>query len=208
MKCIDPCPGACGVNAECFVRDHSPICQCFPGYVGDPFRYCNPIPPQEVKVEPPRDPCNPSPCGANAVCKVQNGAASCSCLPEYFGDAYVQCTPECVINSDCPRDKACLRNKCKDPCPGVCGVDAICEVYNHVPTCTCPEGYTGDPFSYCRIAPTQPPPSRVVLEPCSPNPCGPHSICREYNEQAVCSCQDGYIGSPPQCRPECVVNCK
>lgn len=42
--------------------------------------------------------------------------------------------------------------------------------------------------------------------PCTPSPCGPNSQCREVNDQAVCSCLPNYIGSPPGCRPECVVS--
>ena len=101
----------------------------------------------------PIDPCNPSPCGSNAVCNDRNRAAACQCLPEYFGDPYVACRPECVVNSDCPSDKSCQRNKCIDPCPGTCGINAQCRVMNHVPTCTCIEGYIGDPFTSCRLKP-------------------------------------------------------
>lgn len=103
-------------------------------------------------------PCNPSPCGANAICKELNGAGSCSCLPEYYGDPYSGCRPECVTNNDCPSDRACLNNKCKDPCPGVCGQNALCQVVKHTPSCTCLEGYTGNPFSACHEPP--PPPSK------------------------------------------------
>ncbi len=91
------------------------------------------------------DPCNPSPCGSNAQCA--NGI--CTCLPEYQGDPYAGCRPECVINNDCPRDKACIRNKCKDPCPGTCGQTAICDVINHIPMCSCPQGTTGKAFVNC-----------------------------------------------------------
>lgn len=42
--------------------------------------------------------------------------------------------------------------------------------------------------------------------PCTPSPCGPNSMCREVNDQAVCSCLPSYLGSPPSCRPECVVS--
>lgn len=175
-------------------------------------------------VEEPKNPCNPSPCGANAVCKEQNGAGSCSCLPEYLGDPYTGCRPECVMNSDCPRDRACVNNKCKDPCPGTCGLNAECRVVNHAPSCTCLPGYTGDPLNSCRL----PPPSKtvytnfklksillfsnfLVLEqpkgnPCVPSPCGPYSNCRVVNDHAVCSCQTNYIGTPPSCRPECTVS--
>lgn len=46
----------------------------------------------------------------------------------------------------------------------------------------------------------------IEQRPCHPSPCGPNSQCREINGQAVCSCVSTYIGSPPSCRPECVVN--
>lgn len=101
----------------------------------------------------PRDPCQPNPCGANAVCRVgPDGGASCSCLAGYSGQA-PYCRPECVSNSDCPSSQACVNQKCRDPCPGSCGSGAECRVLNHVPNCVCPSGYTGDPFSYCSVTP-------------------------------------------------------
>lgn len=60
------------------------------------------------------------------------------------------CRPECVLSTDCPRDKACVRQKCVDPCPGTCGTNARCEVVNHIPMCSCPERYSGNPFVDCR----------------------------------------------------------
>lgn len=102
-----------------------------------------------VVTEKPPNPCHPSPCGANAVCKERNGAGSCTCLPEYFGDPYTGCRPECVTNSDCDRSKACINNKCKDPCPGTCGLHAECRVLNHAPSCTCLPDYTGDAATAC-----------------------------------------------------------
>lgn len=44
QKCVDTCPGSCGVNAECRVHNHNVICTCFNGYEGDPTRGCSPIP--------------------------------------------------------------------------------------------------------------------------------------------------------------------
>lgn len=96
-------------------------------------------------------PCARSPCGANAICKERHNVGSCSCLPEYYGDPYVECRPECVLNSDCQKDKACVNNKCKDPCPGVCGINAECHVNNHAPSCSCLQGYEGNPFTSCYI---------------------------------------------------------
>ena len=95
-------------------------------------------------------PCNPSPCGRNAECSEQRGAASCTCILDYIGNPYIECKPECTVNSECPNDKACINNKCKDPCPGVCGVHATCHVTNHVPQCTCDPGYAGNAFVACR----------------------------------------------------------
>lgn len=43
-------------------------------------------------------------------------------------------------------------------------------------------------------------------DPCSPSPCGPNSRCQVVNDQAVCTCLPEYTGSPPGCRPECVVS--
>lgn len=156
-RCTDPCPGSCGFNAQCVVTNHSPHCQCQAGFTGDPFNGCNPIPVAPIEEE--RHPCNPSPCGANAECRERNGAGSCVCIPEYFGDPYTGCRPECVTNSDCPRDKACLNNKCKDPCPGICGINAECRVSNHVPSCFCLDGYTGNPSVSCHL----PPPSMYFV---------------------------------------------
>ena len=39
---------------------------------------------------------------------------------------------------------------------------------------------------------------------CNSFSCGPNSQCREVNGQAVCTCQPNYIGSPPECRPQCL----
>ena len=42
-KCRDPCPGACGFNAECSVIMHNAVCRCQAGYEGDPFSGCRRI---------------------------------------------------------------------------------------------------------------------------------------------------------------------
>lgn len=46
----------------------------------------------------------------------------------------------------------------------------------------------------------------IQVNPCNPSPCGPNSNCRAVDNIAVCSCVATYIGSPPNCRPECVLN--
>lgn len=97
-----------------------------------------------------RDPCLPNPCGDNAVCRNLNNSPVCSCLPNFEG-APPNCKPECAISQDCPSDKACINMKCVDPCPGSCGLNAECSVFNHLPACTCPQGLSGDPFTRCFV---------------------------------------------------------
>lgn len=97
------------------------------------------------------NPCSPTPCGVNAICRVNQNAGSCSCMPDFVGNPYDGCRPECVLNSDCPSNQACIGSKCTDPCPGTCGQNANCQVIMHMPTCVCVNGFTGDPFRSCRL---------------------------------------------------------
>lgn len=181
-KCVDPCPGVCGQEALCTVTNHIPICSCPAGFTGDAFRLCY-SEPRDIPV----DPCNPSPCGRGAICRISNQAAVCQCTPGTFGDPFVECKPECTINSECSRDKACVNSKCIDPCPGVCGYQALCNVINHSPICSCPRNMIGDPFTECKIPPKP-------VDPCLPSPCGPNGICKVINNVASCT------------YPECVTN--
>lgn len=96
----------------------------------------------------PTSPCVPSPCGANAECRVIDNRPVCSCLQGMLG-APPNCRPECVINQDCPPHLACTNNKCKSPCLGSCGYNAECTVHNHSPKCVCLRGFEGDPFAGC-----------------------------------------------------------
>lgn len=155
------------------------------------------------------------------------GQAVCSCIPGYSGSPPT-CKPECVISSECPLYQACVNQKCIDPCPGTCGISALCQVINHNPICTCPERYSGDPFVRCQLVVgrsnnksltiknnsystfplVQERPAPVVHDnPCIPSPCGPYAQCEpNANGSPKCTCLQNYIGSPPNCRPECVSN--
>ena len=96
----------------------------------------------------PVNPCQPSPCGPNAQCRVVNDSPSCTCSLDFVG-APPNCRPECVSNSECPGNLACMNQKCRDPCPGACGTNTECRVVSHTPMCVCMSGYTGDPFTQC-----------------------------------------------------------
>ena len=177
QKCRNPCPGTCGVGARCEVVNHNPICSCPPRYTGDPFVRCRPIRknpkncvvsrillsridnsyadfpvfyPADAPPAPPGNPCIPSPCGPNSQCRVAGESPSCSCLPDFLGTP-PNCRPECVSNSECATHLACINQKCKDPCPGTCGANAMCRVVSHTPQCVCPVGFIGDPFVQCTL---------------------------------------------------------
>lgn len=103
-----------------------------------------------VKEEIPQNPCQPSPCGTYGICREINNHAICSCKENYFGSP-PNCRPECIVSADCMPNLACLHQKCKDPCPGTCGINAKCLVVNHNPICSCNPGYIGDPFVRCSV---------------------------------------------------------
>lgn len=93
-------------------------------------------------------PCEPNPCGPYAVCRDLDGLPSCSCKTGYVG-VPPYCSPECTINEDCSKDKACVHEKCIDPCIGSCGRNTECRAMNHLAMCSCLSGYNGDPFVGC-----------------------------------------------------------
>lgn len=94
------------------------------------------------------NPCVPTPCGPYSVCRVLKNRPVCSCVAGYIGGP-PNCRPECIVNSECSQNKACLKNVCQDPCPGTCGQNTQCRVVNHNPICSCITNYVGDPFSHC-----------------------------------------------------------
>ena len=114
---------------------------------------CNLVEPNVVQ---PQRPCESHPCGTNAQCKESpGGGINCVCPTNYIGDPYSSCRPECVLSSDCPRDRTCTRNRCVDPCAGACGDNSQCRVANHVPVCSCLQGFSGDPYSTCQPIPAE-----------------------------------------------------
>lgn len=141
-KCRDPCPELCGQNAVCNVYNHIPVCSCPSGMTGNAFTLCSPV--EIVNVNP----CSPSPCGPNSRCREYNKQAVCSCLEGFLGTP-PSCRPECTVSSDCDLNESCSNQKCIDPCPGTCGINAKCQVINHNPICSCAPGYTGEPFTRC-----------------------------------------------------------
>lgn len=193
-RCINPCThGVCGVGAVCRTISHSPVCSCPVPLAGNPFEECY------TKKE--TDPCNPSPCNINGECRIQNGVAFC---------VY----PECLINSDCPRDRTCFSQRCRDPCIGACGVNSLCRTINHNPICSCPSGFTGNPQVQCKISTVDVLKPECTsnsecsndktcweekcIDPCVLGSCGFNSRCQVLLHRAVCVCHEGFTGNPQQ----------
>ena len=217
-RCENPCVDACGPNSECRVANHAPVCVCREGFSGNPFSFCSPIPVEAVIANPIDrvDVCDPNPCGTNAECQSINNNVLCVCLPGLQGNPNIACKPECTTNSECSNSLACIAQNCRDPCAGSCGVNARCQVVGHNPVCTCPLGYTGDPFVQCQIRPTTTvvekpecevdpdcPPSLACIQqrcknPCTDRPgvCAPNALCRVAQHRPVCVCPEGLSGNP------------
>jgi hypothetical protein len=112
----------------------------------------NPVVEESTLRPIPPNPCTPSPCGPNSQCQAVSGQAQCGCVSGMIGTA-PNCRPECVLSSDCTSNRACINQKCVDPCPGVCAPNAECRVVSHSPVCSCVAGYTGDAFRNCQPIP-------------------------------------------------------
>lgn len=97
---------------------------------------------------PPANPCDANPCGLHSTCRVVQGRPACTCKPGFIGRP-PNCRPECTISAECPSHLACIKDSCRDPCPGSCGPYASCRCVAHNPVCSCFTGYSGDPFSGC-----------------------------------------------------------
>ncbi|XP_065206563.1 uncharacterized protein LOC135835958 [Planococcus citri] len=165
-------------NARCQVVNHTRTCSCLPEFAGNALIKCVKQHKRVIKflalisisksirylirasrqliiisllytlAKPVKDLCCPSPCGPNSECRQVNNYVACSCKENYIGLPPL-CRPECIEDSVCPQSKACIQQKCQDPCIAACGQNAQCLVVNHTRKCECLPGYTGDPLVKC-----------------------------------------------------------
>ncbi|KAI5642548.1 Bm8 interacting protein 2d-4 precursor [Phthorimaea operculella] len=202
QHCVNPCDGTCGINANCDVRNHVPVCSCPAGYTGNPFSSC--------RIADPEEACHPSPCGPNTKCHVANNQAICTCLPGYRGSPLTGCRHECESDGECGASQSCRDFKCVSPCSD-CGVNADCEtVAAHRAVCKCPRGYFGDPYRICTPecssdgeCPSYKPACvyNACINPCT-NACGVNADCNLRGLTPVCSCPRNMTGDPfTYCRP-------
>lgn len=93
-------PHVCGPYSICHEVNNHPVCSCQAGYIG--------MPPNcraecQVSSDCPQDkacdnlkcinPCKGNTCAQNAICKVVNHNAICSCSRNFTGDPFVRCIP-------------------------------------------------------------------------------------------------------------------
>ncbi|KAK0169400.1 hypothetical protein PV327_011599 [Microctonus hyperodae] len=58
-------------------------------------------------------------------------------------------TKICENSTSCRMSEKCILELCRNPCPGSCGINAICTVLEHEPKCRCPKCYEGDALVKC-----------------------------------------------------------
>lgn len=222
--CRDPCN--CGINAECRIKDHKPVCSCKQGYDGNPQLEC-------VKIGCTSDrecsgthtclnrQCIPacaadgSSCGRDAECYGINHKPVCECISGYSGNPKIACILlGCRSDTDCPFDKACINQKCENPCEktAVCAVNEICQVYRHRAECSCPPGWVGDfergcsrqQDEICRYDEDCPSQTACIggecVNPCNATePCGVNSLCTVLDtvpvRTMICECLPGFQGN-------------
>ena len=173
MQCVNPCihNNPCALLAECTVRHHLPVCRCPAHHIGNPYIAC------EREIEPEcrddedcpnllacfnercQNPCTTiHPCLEPSECQVLPSlpvrTMLCICPSGYISTGSGTCAPtvpligrECTYDSDCVPEKSCINAVCRDPC--ACGLNAVCNVINHKPICTCAVGYDGNPETEC-----------------------------------------------------------
>ena len=122
---------------------------------------------------------------------------------------------ECKMDNDCPYNKHCKGNECKDPCLGIiCGSRAECKAESHRAVCFCPLGMQGNPLISClevgctsnsdcsTLEKCDYLPSAGFKKECQPlcrgNPCVSGANCRPQNHREICTCiyplqGDGYV---------------
>eukprot|EP00121_Abeoforma_whisleri_P005603 Awhi_evm1s5082 len=182
-ECEDPSKSNCDVNAVCINTNGSFHCDCQGGFEGDGHT-C-----EETKS------CRTCDFGYN------DGCNDCKCDKEGNSQCTERkciihttpfCTFECTSDSMCDGDQACISNERVDPCAdSPCGTGATCEVINHRPVCSCPSGFSGNPFTRC-----------LDIDECedpSKSNCDENAVCFNTDGGFQCECQGGFEGDGHFC---------
>jgi len=176
-QCRSPCspPGhrgrVCGTNAECYATLHRAVCQCPLGWAGNPHETCY----------------------QRKHLFHHNTFYILSINSFLLAD-------QCLIDPDCPTNKACVKNECVNPCTSTtCGERATCSVDYHRARCTCPPGLQGNPLERCVEAGCQSNDdcrddeqcdysSGRCQQLCQPGPCLSNARCKARGHREHCEC--------------------
>ncbi|XP_046660571.1 slit homolog 2 protein-like [Homalodisca vitripennis] len=114
----------------------------------------------------------------------------------------------CADNDGCKKQLACIEGICLNPCPGPCYGNTICEVLEHVPSCSCKPGFSGNPVTGCeeKVPVNQcnnnTPCDNLLAcidgkcqDPC-PGPCQGNTTCEVRDHVPHCDCKPGFSGNP------------
>lgn len=155
----------CGVNANCEIVEHHPVCTCKLGYEGDPESRCYDISCYGSDDCPTTHICrngqcapvcgpNNEPCGEEAVCQGVEHEAVCYCPPGSQGNPRTQCVAiGCASDDACPDDRSCINQRCQSPCVlDPCEKPATCFVSDHIPECPCPPGFNRTLDNGCEMS--------------------------------------------------------
>ena len=130
-------------------------------------------------------------CGANAICSTTVHDIACTCRPGFTGNGRDGCIQRKYLHSTTePVSWKKMHGKLNTIFP--CYLVAPTVVEPITPGCTtnsdCPD------YTACR--------NTQCMNPCAVDePCAPTANCKVINHQPVCTCPDGYIGSPTtECR--------
>lgn len=193
-KCEDKlCQGG-----RCKIENHQPICICPLGY-----HLIN------NKCEDINE-CSTNPCILNAVCENTMGSFICTCTNGTVLDksaAVCKKPGECTSDDDCSDETKCSDNRCISPCNILkCGLNAMCIVSNHKPSCECKQDSGGDPLKKCVKFECVTDSDCHEEEACTnnicqnscvlPRACGKNADCLSRNHVGLCSCSPGYTGDP------------
>lgn len=220
MSFTDPCEKttACGVCANCTVKNHVAQCSCPINFLGNPLIACTQA---ATKCNSKCDCDDAGYCTksckttSNCVCgetcvsgKCRNKCSTQSQCAQGQLCTRGACLAGCKSNNDCPNSEICKNRKCQHPCKQAtaCGRNAICTATDHRKVCLCPDGYQGDPNKQCLQYECRKDDDCESNKKCSPdgacrNPCLEHGACglnaqcRVLERKPLCSCPPGYIGN-------------
>lgn len=125
-------------------------------------------------------------CVENAWCCNLPAHFLCKCNPGFEGDGEVQCLGKFRQQNQRRMKTSLVLDIDECAHPNACGTNALCHNIPGNYTCSCPEGFVGNPFDGC-----------VDQDECQhPNACGPGAICTNLLGGRECYCPPGFQGDP------------